>query len=162
MATETPAFGSIPDDHFAGGAHVAGQDQPNLATILNESGVRSQHGPIRLALDGTDSHRFPWHGPAVKLASFATSLSGALTIGDATITAAIETIAADGTVASSTDVTGGLLTITQAGSAAGDFDSASPTGAYTLNDGDVLKFTVGGTNTAAVFADLTFEVTALD
>jgi hypothetical protein len=162
MATETPAFGSIPDDHFAGGAHVAGQDQPNLATILNKSGVRSQHGPMRLALDGTDEHRFPWHGPTVKLSRFTTSLSGALLTDDATITASIESIAADGTVSADTAVAGGVLTATQAGSAAGDVDSVSPTGDYTLKDGDVLKFTVGGGNTAAVFADLTFEVTALD
>lgn len=162
MATETPAFGSIPADLFAGGAHVAGQDQPNLTTILNKSGVRSQHGPIRLALDGTDAHRFVWHGPTVKLARFSTTLSGALTTGDATITASIETIADDGTVDTDTDVVGGALTLTQSGSAEGDVDTATPTGDYTLTDGNTLKFVVGGTNDAVVFADLTFEVRALD
>ena len=86
----------------------------------------------------------------------------ALLTGDATVTASIETIADDGTVSADTAVTGGVLTLTQAGSAEGDVDTVSPTDANTLRDGDVLKFVVGGTNTATEFADLTFEVSGLD
>ena len=76
-------------------------------------------------------------------------LSDALTTGDATITAAIN----------GTPVTGGVVTITQAASAAGDVDSAAPSAANTVAVGDVITFTVGGTNDATETADLVFEIT---
>jgi hypothetical protein len=145
MSTDIPEFGSIPSDHFAGGSHVAGEvDEPTLAQILNSSGVSSQLGAIRVALDSTDVHRVPWAGPDVQLTEIRSALSGALATGDATVTASI-----DGTA-----VTGGVLTVTQAGSAAGDIDSAKPTALNLLADGSVLELTVGGTNTATEFADL--------
>jgi len=72
-------------------------------------------------------------------------ISGALGTGDATLTASIGGAA----------VTGGVVTITQSGSAAGDVDSATPTALNTFAAGDVLEFTVGGTNDQAVNAQLT-------
>jgi hypothetical protein len=64
-------------------------------------------------------------------------VGGALATGDATVTAAI----------GATDVTGGVVTITQSGSAAGDKDSATPTALNTGASGATITLTVGGTAT---------------
>lgn len=77
------------------------------------------------------------------------ALGGALTVGNATVTAAI----------AGTPVTNGALTITQAGSAAGDVDIATPTAANAGTAGQLLTLTVGGTNTAAVGAFVIVELT---
>lgn len=58
-------------------------------------------------------------------------------------------VEADGT-------TGITLTITQAGSAAGDVDFVEPKGNNTFSAGDKLKITVGGTNDATARCELTF------
>lgn len=75
-------------------------------------------------------------------------LQGALTTGDATLTAKIN----------STAITTGVLTLTQSGSAAGDIDSCSPSAAKTVVAGDLLSWTVGGTNDAEVGATGYFEI----
>ncbi|WP_374342592.1 hypothetical protein [Azonexus sp.] len=76
-------------------------------------------------------------------------LNGALTTGDATLTAKIGAAA----------VTNGVVTITQAASAAGDVDSAAPTAAKTVAPGDVISVTVGGTNDANVTANVVLTLT---
>lgn len=83
------------------------------------------------------------------LKHFRSVTNGALATGDATITAAINGI----------PVTNGQITIAQAGSAAGDRDLATPTAANTFAAGDLLTFTVGGTNDAAVTAALVADIT---
>jgi hypothetical protein len=75
-------------------------------------------------------------------------INGGLSVGDATLTAAI----------GATAITNGVVTITQAGSGAGDVDAATPTAANLVAVGDVLTITVGGTNTAAVSACVTIEI----
>lgn len=75
-------------------------------------------------------------------------IDGALATGDATLTAAI----------GATPVTDGALTITQAASAAGDVDSATPSAARTVIAGDVIKLTLGGTNSAARTAAVAIEI----
>lgn len=77
------------------------------------------------------------------------ALTAALATGDATITASINGV----------PVTTGVITITEVGSAAGDLDSAIPTAANVIANGQVLELTVGGANTAAVFADVSVELT---
>jgi hypothetical protein len=76
------------------------------------------------------------------------ALSAALATGDATVTASIDGVA----------VTLGVVTIAQAGSAAGTKDSATPSAANVIADGASLELTVGGTNDAAVFADVAVEL----
>lgn len=93
-------------------------------------------------------------GPSAVLIDIRTRLSAALATGNATLTFAIST---DGV--SFTNVTGGVVTITQSGSAIGDLDSASPSAARTIAEGNVLRMTVGGTNTGAAFADVGIEMT---
>jgi len=78
-----------------------------------------------------------------------TVLNGALTTGNATLTGKI----------GSTAITSGVVTITQAASAAGDVDSAAPSAAKTVAVGDVISVTVGGTNDAAVTANVLIEIT---
>jgi len=76
-------------------------------------------------------------------------LGAALTTGNATLTAKINTVA----------VTTGAITITQSGSAIGDIDSATPTAANTVAVGDFVELTVGGTNAAtASFAEVIIEI----
>jgi hypothetical protein len=92
----------------------------------------------------------PTGAASAVLTSIDTRLSGELTTGNATLTAAINGVA----------VTNGVVTLTQAGSAAGDLDVATPTAARTIAAGQVLSLTPGGTNdavrTAAVSIRLTY------
>jgi hypothetical protein len=77
------------------------------------------------------------------------AIDGALTTGDATITAKIGGVA----------VTNGVITVTQAGSAAGDMDVATPTAANTVAVGSVISLTVGGANDAAKLGQVTLLIT---
>lgn len=106
---------------------------------------------VRVAtLVGTNVYRAvaPVAGRITKIWSV---IEGALTTGDATLTAKI----------GATAVTDGVLTITQAGSAAGDVDSATPSAANVVAAGDGLSVTVGGTNATASAAIVTFEITTI-
>jgi hypothetical protein len=76
------------------------------------------------------------------------ALSAALATGDATITASIDGVA----------VTSGVVTLAQVGSAAGTKDSATPSALNVIANGASLELTVGGTNDAAVFADVSVEL----
>lgn len=87
-------------------------------------------------------------GIAQTILSIASAITGALAVGDATITASIGGV----------PVTTGVITITQAASAAGDVDSTIPSAANVIGIGAVLELTVGGTNTAAEFADVSVEL----
>lgn len=82
------------------------------------------------------------------IAKIYTVLDGALAVGDVTLTAKI----------GATPVTDGVVTITEAGSAAGDVDVATPSAAKTVAAGDVISLTMGGTNTADVRADVTIYI----
>jgi hypothetical protein len=76
-------------------------------------------------------------------------IDGALTTGNATLTAKIGAVA----------VTNGAITVTQDGSAAGDVDVATPSAANVLDVGDVLSITVGGTNDATKLGHVIFLIT---
>jgi hypothetical protein len=75
--------------------------------------------------------------------------NAALAAGDATLTAKIN----------ATLVTGGVVTITQAGSVAGDVDSAAPTAANVVVPGDLISVTGGGASTATATAEVLVEIT---
>lgn len=74
----------------------------------------------------------------------------ALTTADATLTAKI----------GATAITDGVITVAQAGSAAGDIDSVTPSAANYVAEGDMLSITVTGTQDAAAPANITFEIDA--
>lgn len=79
----------------------------------------------------------PTRGKVVKVGSV---LGAALSSSDATVTTAIN----------GTAITGGSFTITQSGSAAGDIDTATPTGADTVNEGDYISWTPASGGGASV------------
>lgn len=94
-------------------------------------------------------HRYVHRGPPATIKSVSTIIDRALTGGDETITMDIGGVA----------VTGGVITITQSGSAEADIDTVSPSAANVLEEGDVLRFLVGGTQTStALRVDVTVEL----
>lgn len=74
--------------------------------------------------------------------------NAALATGDATLQAKINGV----------NVTAGLITITQAGSAAGDVDSVNPTAANVVGPDDVISVTSGGASTATATAEWFVEI----
>lgn len=72
------------------------------------------------------------------LKRFGSILGGAITSADATITVAVN------------GVTVGTFTITQASSAAGDFDSATPTAETFVQEDDVISFTSSGASGSSI------------
>ena len=130
-------------------------DQNNLDDVDDAATARANIGanlvalamPDAAALDGTDPIRIvsPVAGTITSIRSV---IDGALTTGNATLTAAI----------GATPVTNGVITITQAGSAAGDADSAAPSAANVVAAGDVISITPGGTNDAARTAAITLLI----
>ncbi|WP_292458242.1 hypothetical protein [Mesorhizobium sp.] len=85
---------------------------------------------------------------AGKVVNIGSVIEGVLTTGDATLTGKIDGVA----------ITTGVITITQAASAAGDKDFAAPTAANTVAVGGELSLTVGGTNATATVANCFFEI----
>ena len=73
----------------------------------------------------------PFRGEVIKVW---TGLGGAITVADCTVATAIN----------GTAITGGSITIANASSAAGDIDSAVPTAANQVNEGDVITFPPAG------------------
>lgn len=127
----------------------------NLSDVSTPATARANIGSNKLYLHidvatlvGTGVYRSvaPVAGTISKIWSIT---EGALTTGDATLTAKIGASA----------VTNGVITITQAGSAAGDVDSATPTAANTVAAGDGVSVTVGGTNATASAARVLVEIT---
>jgi len=120
-------------------------DEDDLATYL---ATRRVFVPVRVGtLVGTGVFRqlAIYGGRVVKIWSV---IEDVLTTGDATLTAKINGNA----------ITGGVITVTQAGSAAGDKDSCVPTAANVVAAGDELSITVGGTNDHATVANVIFEI----
>jgi hypothetical protein len=76
-------------------------------------------------------------------------LNDALATGNASLTGKIGAVA----------ITNGELTLAHAGSAAGDIDSATPSGAKTLAVGNILSITGGGTSDATGTATVTVLIT---
>lgn len=78
-----------------------------------------------------------------------TVLNAALATGDATLTLKI----------GATAVTNGVATVTQAGSAAGDVDIATPTALNSFVAGDVISVTAGGASTATSTNNISLQLT---
>lgn len=76
-------------------------------------------------------------------------IHSAIGTGDATITCNI----------GATPITGGAITIANAGSAAGDVDTVSPSAAKTVTAGQAVNCAVTGSNDGAARATLSFTVT---
>lgn len=83
------------------------------------------------------------------LTKFQSALNGALATADATWQLKIN----------GSNVTSGLITQTQSGSAAGDVDSATPSAANTFVAGDVISAVLGGGSTATATCALSISFT---
>ena len=127
----------------------------NLSDVAAAATARANIGANKayLEIDATDLSGTDVYRTVATVAGDITKIwsiiEGALTTGDATLTGKIATTA----------ITGGVITITQAGSAAGDVDSATPSAANTVAAGDDVNVTVGGTNASAVRARVIVEIT---
>lgn len=142
LATRSPA-GIVADVTTAGVIVLVDEDRLRAAL----AGFRT-FVPCRVAtLVGTGVYRVlsPVRGKVVQIWSV---IEGTLATGDATLTGKIGGVA----------ITGGAITITQSGSAAGDQDYANPTAANDVVVGSELSLTVGGTNTTATVANCLFEI----
>jgi hypothetical protein len=120
----------------------------NLSDVASAATARANIGANKLALDldvtdlvAADAKVFrkvsPVAGTIKKI--YSVLEVHALAAGDATLTGKIGAVA----------ITDGVATITQAGSAVGDVDVATPTAANVVAIGDVISVTVGGANTDA-------------
>ncbi len=116
----------------------------NLSDIASAATARANIGANKVPLDlevadlvGVDAKVYRRVSPVAGLIKKVYSvIDAALTTGNATLTTKI----------GATAVTNGVVTITQAASAAGDVDVATPTALNTVAIGDVISVTVGGTN----------------
>ncbi len=88
----------------------------------------------------------PYAGNITKIYSVT---DAAITTADAVITASI----------AGTPVTGGVITVTQSGSAAGDVDSCTPSAARTVTAGQAIKLTTNGASDTTCKAEFTIEIT---
>ena len=129
----------------------------NLSDVANAATARSNLGTnvghLQMVIDtlvGSGVTRIPLPDRVLTITKIKSTIQGALATGDATLTFSIN----------GTPITGGAITITQSGSAAGDLDEVSPSAAN-VSDGadDELRCTLGGTNTNAVKATVTIEYT---
>lgn len=128
------------------GKSLVDAEAPAEARALLQDNVG--YVPLRVStLVGTGVSRVisPYAGTLTRVR---TITEGVLTVGDATLTSKINGSA----------VTGGVITITQAGSAAGDKDSCSPTAANVVAVGDELSLTCGGTNATVTVANCWFDI----
>jgi|GEM_PF-237427 len=135
----------IKNIHSADGDLVAAN---NLSDVANAATARANIGANKILLEldienlvGADAKVYrvvsPVNGTITKI--YAVLEGAALAGGDATLTSKI----------GPTAVTDGAITITQAGSAVGDVDSATPSAQNAVVAGNVISITVGGANTDA-------------
>lgn len=87
----------------------------------------------------------PWAGTVTAIYS---AIKNAITVADATITAKIGGVA----------ITGGSITVTQSGSAAGDVDSATPTALNTVTAGQAIEIATDGGSTTACETEISIVV----
>jgi hypothetical protein len=87
----------------------------------------------------------PDRGKVIKIFSV---IDGAIGTADAVITPSI----------GGTNITGGAITITQSGSAAGDIDSSEPTAANSIEEGQAIKLTTNGASTNTIPAVFTIII----
>jgi predicted RecA/RadA family phage recombinase len=129
-----------------GHAVIAAADPSATGRVRLEHGPAGIAGPggspalnVTVALTNGDSGYVvsPVAGDITRLDSVL--LGGAVTTNDAVVTGKI------GAAGAGTPITNGVITITAAGSAIGDKDTASPTAANSVVAGDLIYFTVSGT-----------------
>jgi hypothetical protein len=130
----------------------SGTHQKIAAAQINTSSVKNVNY-IALEFNINDLSTAESHYLVCPLAGNITKIwsviDKAIATADTTLTAKIATVA----------VTSGVITIAFTGSAAGDVDSATPSGANTVTAGQALEIACGGeTNTTNAHAHITIEM----
>jgi hypothetical protein len=155
MATQAAGAVAITGGSITGITDLAiadgGTGAGTAAAARTALGLTTQCGPLRCTdLTGTAVYR-ALAQQAGTISSISSVLCGAaLATGNATLTCSID----------GTPITTGVITILQSGSAEGDIDTVTPSGANVIAVGEVFEVTVGGTNTeAAAFAEVTYLLT---
>lgn len=96
----------------------------------------------------TADQRYVVPGFRGKIKKIHSALNGAISGADADLTAKI----------GGTAVTGGLITVAQASSAAGDVDTATPSAANTFTESQAIEIETDGASTGTVAVVVTFEL----
>ena len=116
-----------------------GKKTPQKATLASSNELNQVAVTMELDDVSTASSTFCPSPVAGTVSTIYTILHGAITVGDATITAEINGVA----------ITGISITVAQSGSAAGDVDSDTATAANTVAVGDSLETISDGGSTDA-------------
>lgn len=118
------------------GSTIGGQN-PNLLVF---------GGSIDISAPGNVAYfSYPRAGTIVGISA---ATQDAITVGNATLTAAIN----------ATPVTNGVVTLPLAGTVDGDIGFATPTAANVIALNDILSVTIGGTNGTATTANVSFTL----
>jgi hypothetical protein len=125
-------------------------DAQGVLVLMGDDVLASRkiYVPVRIATLVAGGAYYAPAPAAGRVTNLMSIIEGVLTTGDATLQAKINGV----------NITTGLLTVTQAGSAVGDVDTATPTAANVVAAGDKLSITVGGANATASTANLLFEI----
>jgi hypothetical protein len=113
--------------------------------------LKTRYMTTYMADVSADSNAYLIPGFACKIKSVKTVLGAAITGANAVVATKIN----------STAVTGGSITITQAGSAAGDVDSCTPTAANTVGVNDIIVFDSDGASSTTAPLFITVELEPL-
>lgn len=130
----------------------SGTHQKIAAAQINTSSVKNVNlTSMEFNIDSINTAKshfivIPYAGDIIKIW---TAVDQAIAGGDVILTPKIATVT----------VTGGAITIANAGSAAGDIDSSTPSGANTVTAGQALEVACdGGTTTSGAHAHMTIEL----
>lgn len=138
---------------LAGAADLAASN--NLSDVVSASSARANIGANKhyVSIEVADVHgSATYHGIAPVAGTITkmwSVINGALTTADATLTGKI----------AGTPITGGAIDVVQAGSAAGQVNTATPSAANTVAAGQDISITVSGTEASDVAAKVIFEIT---
>lgn len=110
--------------------------------------LQSRFIQVQIEDISTAGQKFVVPGFAGKIKKIWSVINGAIATADADLTAKI----------GGTAVTGGLITVATAGSAAGDVDEAVPTALNSFTDGDAIEIETDGASTNTVEVVVTLEV----
>ncbi|WP_099071031.1 DUF2190 family protein [Nostoc linckia] len=135
-------------NRFIGIATTAAGNTATVVSVLLSPGLAGNSEKLTVTANLADvsapSTAYAVSPIAGKITRIYSVLGGAITTADSTVLAKIN----------GTNITGGSLTITAAGSAAGDVDIATPTALNTVAAGDVITFVSDGASSTT--APITF------
>jgi hypothetical protein len=148
--TKGAAAASADTLHYADGAGASGWRKLTVASVDTSSIKQVNKKEFTYTIDTLNTAAsYYWVCPYAGVISKVWSvIDGALTGANAVITFEIANVA----------VTNGTITITQAGSAAGDVDSCTPTAARTLSAGQALEIICDGGASNDIKCTLTIEI----